>query len=99
MTNKQKHPVLSEAALIELMREVWDERIKQMLEMNLTFKKASGEELPTLSKDLKIKHKKSGLLYTVVALDIDMNDVLLKSPDGAEFAVSADELEKEYELD
>ena len=56
----------------------------------------SGEQKVVLSKGLKIKHKDSGLLYTIDSVSPD--DVILKTPEGKLIIVDTDTLEAEYAL-
>lgn len=48
------------------------------------------------SPDLKVKHSTTGFLYTVVS--VSKKDVILKTPEGKEFAVDAATFEKDYEV-
>lgn len=56
----------------------------------------AGKKEVILSRGLKIRHKESGLLYTVVLVSPD--DVVLKTPEGEKFLIDTDTLENEYEL-
>lgn len=56
----------------------------------------AGKKEIVLSSGLKIRHKESGLLYTVVLVSAD--DVVLKTPEGEKFLIDTDTLENEYEL-
>lgn len=55
-----------------------------------------GQKETVISPGLKIKHKKSGFLYTIARVNPD--DVLLKTPEGKHIIVDTDTLENEYAL-
>jgi len=90
---------LQEADVIKIMREEWQAKISALSEeVDLAFKtKIDGENKEVISQDLKIRHKKSQLLYTVVS--IGPKDIILKTPEGEDFLLDKDTLEDEYELD
>jgi len=90
---------LTEADIIRVMREEWQAKVTALSEeVDLTFKsKVDGEDKEVISQDLKIRHKKSQLLYTVVS--VSSNDIVLKTPEGEEFLLDKEQLEDEYELD
>lgn len=80
--------------IIRLMRESWESKLD---ELSSTFKLAKGNDVDALSNGLKIRHKESGLLYTVDT--IGTRDVTLSTPDGEKFTVSRDDINSLYELD
>lgn len=90
---------LQEEDIIGIMREEWQAKVSALSEeVDLAFKaKVDGEEKEVISQDLKIRHKKSQLLYTVVS--VGPKDMILKTPEGEEFLLDKDTLEDEYELD
>jgi hypothetical protein len=49
-----------------------------------------------VSPDLKVKHKATGFVYTVVS--VSKKDVVLRTPESKEFIVDAVEFEKGYEV-
>jgi hypothetical protein len=49
-----------------------------------------------VSPDLKVKHKATGFLYTVVS--VSKKDVVLRTPEGKEFIVDAAQFEEGYEV-
>ena len=81
------------------MREEWNAKVSALSEeVDLAFKsKVDGEDKDIISQDLKIRHKKSQLLYTVVS--VGPRDIILKNPEGEEFLLDKKQLEDEYELD
>jgi hypothetical protein len=90
---------LTEQKLIELMREEWDRKVLQLEKsLNAFMRTPEGEKL-VVGSGTKIKHKGSGLLYTVAAVDKGRNILTLRTPDGAEFDITGEELENEYEVD
>lgn len=90
---------LTEEDIIHVMREEWQAKVVALTEeVDLTFKtKVDGDDKEVISQDLKVRHKKSQLLYTVVS--VGPRDIVLKTPEGEEFLLDKDQLEDEYELD
>jgi hypothetical protein len=90
---------LTEEDIIRVMREEWQAKVTALTEeVDLAFKsKIDGEDKEVISQDLKVRHKKSKLLYTVVS--VGPRDIILKTPEGEEFLLDKDQLEDEYELD
>ena len=90
---------LTEEDVVRVMREEWHAKVMSLTEeVDLSFKaKVDGEDKEVISQDLKIRHKKSQLLYTVVS--VGPRDIVLKTPEGEEFLLDKDQLEDEYELD
>jgi hypothetical protein len=90
---------LQEEDIIRIMREEWQAKVAKLSEdVDLTFKsKVDGENKEVISKDLKIRHKKSQILYTVVS--VGPRDIILKTPEGEDFLLDKETLEDEYELD
>ena len=90
---------LQEQDVIRIMREEWQAKVKALSEeVDLTFKaKVDGENKEVISQDLKVRHKDSQILYTVVS--VGPNDIILKTPEGEDFLLDKDTLEDEYELD
>lgn len=90
---------LDDSDVIAVMREVWDERVATLFEQ-IDMKvdaKVGGENKPIISPDLKVKHKNSGIKYTVSS--VGPRDVILKTPEGEEFLVDAEDLESDYQLE
>lgn len=87
---------LEEADIIRIMREEWDAKIAQLAEeVDAVFTgKVDGKEKSLLSPELKLTHKKSGFLYTLVS--VGSKDAILMSPEGKKFIVDKDTLENEY---
>jgi hypothetical protein len=90
---------LKESDVIKLMREEWTAKLSRLSEtVDATFKgKVDGKEKTLIAPDLKLRHKKSQFLYTVVSVGVD--DVILKTPEGEQFLIDKHELEKDYEID
>ena len=91
---------LNEADVIRIMREEWDKRVQNLDEqINLVLSTdvtQNGEDDKIVSPELKLFHKKSGILYTVNS--VGPRDVILRTPEGENFLVDKDELESQYEL-
>ncbi len=61
--------------------------------------KPENIEAEDLAPGIRVKHKDSQLVYTVISLNLGSGQVELETPEGTRFAVPAEELEKEYGLD
>ena len=99
---------LTEADIIRMMREEWDASVKRLAEtVDATLgAKLDGEETTIMDPSLKLRHKKSQLLYTVVS--VSPRDVILRAfetptksggkPKSVDFLVDKAELESSYEI-
>ena len=90
---------LEESDIIQIMREEWDAKVRALSEtVDAVLKgKVDGKEKTLIDPDLKLRHKKTQYLYTVVS--VGPRDVILKTPEGKQFLVDKDDLEKNYEID
>ena len=90
---------LEDKEIIKLMKEEWSSKICKLSEsIDATFAgKVDGKEKNILSPQTKLRHKKTQYLYDLVS--IGPRDAILKTPEGNQFIVDKDELEKNYELD
>jgi hypothetical protein len=92
---------LREQDILRIMREEWDKKVSALsetIDVVLKGKIENGEEPKTLlSPELKVMHKKSGIRYTVDS--VGPRDVILRTPEGDKFIVSAEDLEQGYHLD
>jgi hypothetical protein len=91
--------VLNEQDVLRIMREEWSRKIsflKEEVEISLKTK-VDGETKDVVSPDLKVRHKESQILYTVVS--VGPKDIILKTPEGDEFLLDKKEFEDCYELD
>lgn len=92
--------MLREADVIRVMREEWEAGVKDLTEqidMVMNAKVDGKAEEPVIAPELKIRHKKSQLRYTVCS--VGPQDVILRTPEGEQFLVDKETLESEYELD
>ena len=88
---------LTEQDVIQMMREEWQSKVDNLREtINLMFKTGDDKET-VLSDELKVVHTKSGIRYTVSS--VGPRDVVLRTPEGEEFIVDGETIEKEYHLD
>ena len=89
---------LNERDIIKLFREEYDKQLVSVIE-ELDTSGYSGQDADTdvLSVGLKIRHSKSNLRYAIDS--IGMNDIILKTPEGDQFTVTRQEIEKDYKLD
>jgi len=90
---------LTEKDIIRIMREEWHSKVAVLSEsVDAVVKgKISGKEKILLSPELKLRHKKTQFLYTVVS--VGPRDIVLMTPEGKQFLIDKDILEKEYEID
>ena len=80
------------------MREVHGGRLAELArDLDVLFKTKDGKPQNVLSPELKLRHKGSGLLYTIDS--VGPRDAILRTPEGGTFLVDKDELEADYELD
>ena len=82
------------------MRELWDEKVNRLIEssgadVDMTPSEETGK--PVISAGLKVRHKKSNLLYTVDS--VNSAEVVLKTPEGDKFLLDAGEFEDSYAVD
>ena len=92
---------LQEADVIRVMREEWEAGVKDLseqIDMVMNAKVGNkGPEEPVIAPELKIRHKKSQIRYTVSS--VGPEDIILRTPEGEDFLVDKHTLENEYELD
>ena len=91
---------LTESDIVRIMREEWDAKVAKLseqVEAALTAKLGKGKEKIIMSPELKLKHTKSGIRYTIDS--VGPKDCVLRTPEGETFLVDAATLEKEYHLD
>ena len=80
-----------------LMRILREEIQKKLDELNIKPYPGQDRGDDVLSKGLKIRHKKSGVMYTVQNVGYD--DALLTTPDGKTIQLDKETIAKEYDLD
>jgi len=86
--------------VIRVMREEWQARLaalSEQVDLVMNSKVTSGEKDPVISPELKVRHKKSQIRYTVSS--VGPRDLILRTPEDEEFIVDKETLEKEYQLD
>lgn len=100
---------LTDTEIVRLMREEWTLKVERLLEnSDLSFStNVDGKQSTIVDTGLKLRHKKSQLLYTVVS--ISPKEAVLRAynppgsdpqePEVVDFLVDRGTLEKEYELD
>jgi len=90
---------LTEADIINVMREEWTSRVKTLREKaNITFAGVVGDKDTILvAPELKVQHSSSKIKYTIDS--VSPRDVVLRTPEGKLFTVLADVLEQEYVLE
>ena len=92
---------LTEADIIRIMREEWDKKVSTLCEgavgVKITAPEAQETGVPVVSPELKVRHKNSGIRYTISS--VSPRDVILRTPEGKEFLVDPVTFEDEYILD
>lgn len=88
---------LTESDIIRIFQEENRKRLDSLYEELDMYFQSAGDVENIISKELKVKHKKSGLRFTVDS--VSPRDVVLRSPEGALKKVSQETLEQEFELD
>jgi hypothetical protein len=92
--------ILTEADVIRVMRTEWGKKVKALAEavdVVLTTKVGQDKEKTVVSPELKVRHTKSGIRYTVDS--VGPKNCILRTPEGEKFLVDAAELENDYHLD
>jgi hypothetical protein len=90
---------LSQADIIQVMREEWNARTSALVEqagLTVTSKVDDSVE-PILAPELKVRHKKSQIRYTICS--VGPRDIILRTPEGEQFLVDQPTIERDYELD
>jgi len=89
---------LTNDKILKIIREEIDARFEKVIKEVVTTMDLEDPDTNVISPGLKIRHKKSGLLYTVTR--VTPHAVSLYGADSqTEFDVGTDEFKKEYELD
>lgn len=91
---------LTEADVIRVMREEWKTAVSNLTEqidMVMNSKVDGSDKEPVISPELKVKHKKSQIRYTVDS--VGPRDIILRTPEGDTFLIDKETLESEYQLD
>ncbi len=79
---------LTETDIINVFREEWAKRRQRLLEdaeeigIQVKAKVPGDGKVTAISPGLKVKQKSSGLRYTIVRVDLENGDVILRKPDG-----------------
>jgi hypothetical protein len=91
---------LEDKDVLKIFREEWEKKLnvlREAVDVALSTPAVKdGEEL-IIDPGLKVRHKKTGIRYTVDS--VSPRDVILLTPEGETFLVTADEIEEDYELD
>lgn len=90
---------LTEQRLIEIMREEYEARVQKLDEDLKAFMNIpdGDDKEGIIGDETKVRHRDSQLLYTVH--EVGPHQIVLRTPEGKLFDVSAEEFEQEYELD
>jgi hypothetical protein len=91
--------LLTEDVVLRVMCEEWDRKVAVLAEEVLSLTSPvedGGKDETVLSPELKVRHKKSGIRYTVDS--VSPRSVVLRTPEDELIAVDGKVLEVEYEL-
>lgn len=88
---------LTESDIIRIFQEENQKRLESLFEELDMYFTSAGDMENVISKELKVKHKKSGLRFTVDS--VSPRDCVLRSPEGSLKRISQETLEQEFELD
>lgn len=91
---------LRDADIIRILREEWNlkrNRLAETVDVLMHGKVDGKEKKSLLSPDLKLRHKGTQFLYTVVS--VGPNNVIIKNPEGQQMIIDKEILEKEYAID
>lgn len=80
---------LRDGDVIRLMREEWYKKLNTIME-------GVAVKFEDLSTETKVVHKDSGIRYTITKLE--RGEAQLRTPEGKEFIVDRESLEKHYEI-
>ena len=86
--------------VIRVMREEWESKVKALAEqadLTMHAKIVDGSTEPVIAPELKVRHKKSQIRYTVDS--VGPRDLILRTPENEKFLVDKETLESEYHLD
>lgn len=91
---------LKQKDVLDLMREEWTRGVKNLSEkvdMVFNSKVDGSDKEPVIAPELKVRHKKSQIRYTVSS--VGPQDIILRTPEGETFLIDQHEFEKNYQLD
>lgn len=93
---------LDETDILRVMREEWDRKVKKLSEDAVSISlnvdvDGDGREENVISPELKVVHKDSKIRYTIDS--VSPRDVILRTPEGEQFLIDRETLEREYALD
>ena len=88
---------LSGNDVLQMIREAYSEKMR-LVEIDLVQATSDNPKgKPIVGPELRLRHKKSGLIYTVNSVGHSQYE--LRTPEGECFTVGRDELENGYSLD
>lgn len=84
--------------VLQMIKEAYNEKLRRLVEIDLVQATSDNPKgKPIVGPELRLRHKKSGLIYTVNSVGHSQYE--LRTPEGECFTVGRDELENGYELD
>ena len=89
--------MLTEQQVIQLIREEYHKKVQEVVDELGALVKIGGESMNVLSPGLKIREKRSGLLYTIQVVKPEGVEVM--SGEGDSSFISNKELSARYALD
>jgi hypothetical protein len=91
--------LLTEDVILRIMREEWDRKVDSLRQEVLSLSKDvddDGKPETLISPELKLRHKKSGLRYTVDS--VGPRSVVIRTPEEEPITLDGETLEREYEI-
>jgi len=90
--------LLKESVAVNIFREEYRKHVDTLIESMDMYYKFNGDTENVISKDLRVRRKADGTVFTVQS--VSHREVVLRSPENDEtFEVGQAAFEKEYELD
>ena len=99
LTGISMHQTLSKSDLFDMIYDEHCEIVRDLAESLKVFAGKGSDKKPMITKGLKLKHKKSGLTYTVIGLQKSPDDkleIVCEKPQGGIKIISSNEF-KDYE--
>ena len=91
--------LLTEKVVLRIMGEEWDKKVSALRQEVLSLSgdvDDDGKPETLISAELKLRHKESGLRYTVDS--VGPRSAVLRTPEEELITVDGETLEREYEL-
>jgi hypothetical protein len=93
---------LTESDVVRIFREEWEAKMRKMsegpdIDFSMKLPGKNSQESILISRGTKVKHKETGIRYTVT--NVNEDGCTLKGPEGKKNTVNVKQLEGEYALE